>query len=73
VEELGDIARSHGLPLPVLAVAWALAVPGVTGAIVGARRPDQVDGWLEAGSVELDSAALEEIEGAVRRSGAGSG
>ncbi|MDQ3662575.1 MAG: aldo/keto reductase [Actinomycetota bacterium] len=73
VGELGDIARAHGLPLPVLAVAWALAIPGVTGAIVGARRPDQVDGWLEAGSVELDSAVIEEIEGAVRRSGAGSG
>ena len=29
-----------------LAVAWVLAVPGVTGAIVGARRPAQVDDWL---------------------------
>jgi aryl-alcohol dehydrogenase-like predicted oxidoreductase len=73
VDELKDIARKHGLSLPVLAVAWVLANPGVTGAIVGARRPEQVDGWLEAGSVELDPATLEEIEGAVRRSGAGSG
>jgi aryl-alcohol dehydrogenase-like predicted oxidoreductase len=73
VEELGRIAHSHGLSLPVLAVAWVLAVPGVTGAIVGARRPSQVDGWLGASSVELDPATLEEIEGAVARSGAGSG
>ena len=27
--------------------AWTLAWPGVTGAIVGARNPSQVDGWLD--------------------------
>ena len=32
--------------LPELAVAWTLAHPGVTGAIVGARLPAHVEGWL---------------------------
>jgi aryl-alcohol dehydrogenase-like predicted oxidoreductase len=72
VEELKALARAHELTLPLLAVAWVLAVPGVTAAIVGARRPDQVDGWIEAGSIELGS-ALDEIEAAVVRSGAGIG
>jgi aryl-alcohol dehydrogenase-like predicted oxidoreductase len=72
VDELDAVARGHGLSLPLLAVAWVLAVPGVTAAIVGARRPEQVDGWIKAGSVELGS-ALEEIEAAVVRSGAGAG
>jgi len=73
VDELRAISERIGLPLPVLAVAWVLAVPGVTGAIVGARTPEQVDGWVGATSFEFEPAALEEIEGAVRRSGAGSG
>jgi hypothetical protein len=33
--------------------AWTVAFPGVTGAIVGARRPGQVDGWLPATTLEL--------------------
>ena len=39
----------HGVAVAGLAVAWVLAQPGVTGAIVGARRPSQLDGWLGGG------------------------
>src|SRR5688572_26968885 len=45
---LGRIAARHGVPIPAIAVAWTLAWRGVTGAIVGARSPGQVDGWLPA-------------------------
>ena len=51
-----------GRSLPALAVAWVRAVPGVTGAIVGARRPSQVDDWIDAGDLELDDETLREIE-----------
>ena len=34
-------------------IAWALAWPGVTGAIVGACTPKQVDGWVGAASITL--------------------
>jgi aryl-alcohol dehydrogenase-like predicted oxidoreductase len=34
----------------------------VTGAIVGGRRPAQVDDWLPAGDLELDEQTLAEIE-----------
>jgi aryl-alcohol dehydrogenase-like predicted oxidoreductase len=45
----------------------------VTGAIVGARSPRQVDGWLPAASLELKEDDLSDIAAAVRASGAGSG
>jgi aryl-alcohol dehydrogenase-like predicted oxidoreductase len=62
VDRLRPIAERLGCSLPALAVAWTLAVPGVTGAIVGARRPGQVDYWLPAGELELDDATLREID-----------
>jgi aryl-alcohol dehydrogenase-like predicted oxidoreductase len=47
------------------------AQAGVTGAIVGARRPSQVDGWIAAGDLELTEADLAELEAAIRETGAG--
>lgn len=55
------------------AVAWTLSFDAVTGAIVGARRPDQVDGWIAAGRVRLDEATLSELDAALRSTGAGTG
>ena len=46
VERLRPLAERLGTTLPALAVAWTLAQPGVTAAIVGARLPRHVDGWL---------------------------
>jgi aryl-alcohol dehydrogenase-like predicted oxidoreductase len=54
-----------------MSVAWTLAVPGVTAAIVGARRADQVDGWLPADGLELGADTLAEIEQAIAETGAG--
>jgi aryl-alcohol dehydrogenase-like predicted oxidoreductase len=56
-----------------VAVAWTLAWPGVTGAIVGARRPEQVDGWLPGGTLALTADDLAEIAAAVEQTAAGSG
>ncbi|MGH9101503.1 MAG: aldo/keto reductase, partial [Acidimicrobiales bacterium] len=63
----------HGVAPAAVAVAWTLAFPGVTGAIVGARRPAQVEGWLAAASLELGGDDLAEIAAAIERSGAGAG
>jgi len=71
VERLRPLAVRLGVPVPALTVAWTLAQPGVTGAIVGARRPDQVDGWVAAQTLTLDEAALAEIDDAIAASGAG--
>jgi aryl-alcohol dehydrogenase-like predicted oxidoreductase len=72
-EAMRPLAERHGVPLPAVAVAWALAWPGVSGAIVGARSPEQVDGWLPAGSVELSDDDLEELAAAIENAGAGEG
>jgi aryl-alcohol dehydrogenase-like predicted oxidoreductase len=45
----------------------------MTGAIVGARSPRQVDGWIGAATLELTNADLEEISDAIVRTGAGTG
>ena len=70
VELLRPIAARRGSSLAELAIAWALAQPGVSGAIVGARDPEQVDGWIGAAAVTLDADVLAEIAAAVERSGA---
>jgi aryl-alcohol dehydrogenase-like predicted oxidoreductase len=72
-ERLEPIAERHGVGVAAVAVAWVTAQPGVTGAIVGARRPSQVDGWLPAGDLVLDREDLAEIRAAVRETGAGGG
>ena len=71
VERLRPVAERLGCDLPALAVAWALAVPGVTAAIVGARRPAQVDSWVPAAELELSQDDLGEVERAIADTGAG--
>ncbi|MFG1998268.1 aldo/keto reductase [Spirillospora sp. NPDC048911] len=72
-DALRPVAERHGVSVAAIAVAWTLAWPGITGAIVGARRPGQVDGWLPAASLELTAADLDEIATAIVRTGAGQG
>jgi aryl-alcohol dehydrogenase-like predicted oxidoreductase len=72
-DALRPVAQRHGVSVAAVSVAWTLAWPGVTGAIVGARRPDQVDGWLPAATLKLGSVDLDEIAASIRRSGAGRG
>jgi aryl-alcohol dehydrogenase-like predicted oxidoreductase len=73
VDRMRPIAERLDTSLPLLTIAWVLAVEGVTGAIVGARSPDQVDGWIEASGLTVDSTTMEELERAVAGSGAGHG
>jgi aryl-alcohol dehydrogenase-like predicted oxidoreductase len=59
--------------LPELAVAWVLGWSGVTGAIVGGRSPEQVDGWIEAPRRKLTQEDMDDIAKAIVATGAGSG
>jgi aryl-alcohol dehydrogenase-like predicted oxidoreductase len=72
-DALREVAAKHGVPVAAVAVAWTLAWPGVTGAIVGARSPEQVDGWLAAADLRLDEADHAAIVAAIETTGAGSG
>jgi aryl-alcohol dehydrogenase-like predicted oxidoreductase len=72
-DALKPTAARHGVTPAAVAAAWTLAWPGVTGAIMGARRPAQVDGWISAATLELSRADLQEIADAIASTGAGAG
>jgi aryl-alcohol dehydrogenase-like predicted oxidoreductase len=62
-DRLVPIAQRRGVSVSSVAIAWTTAFPGVTGAIVGARSPEQLDGWIAAANLELspeDVAAIGE-------------
>jgi aryl-alcohol dehydrogenase-like predicted oxidoreductase len=71
-DALRPIAVRHETTVSAVAVAWTLTAPGVSGAIVGARTPEQVDGWLPAAALELTPADRAEIDAAVVSLGVGS-
>ena len=73
VDALRPVADRHNSTVASIAVAWCLAHPGVTAAIVGARGPGQVDGWIGAPDIELSTADLTDIADAIHRTGAGHG
>jgi aryl-alcohol dehydrogenase-like predicted oxidoreductase len=72
-DALRPIALRYQTTVAAVAVAWTLAWPGVSAAIVGARAPEQIDGWLRAASLDLTVGDLDEIAAAISASGAGSG
>ena len=72
-DALQPVARRHGTTVSAVAIAWTLAWPGVTGAIVGARSPAQVDGWIGAAALEFSLDDLDDIAKAIGRTGAGAG
>ncbi len=63
VERLRIVAERHGVTPGAVAVAWALRHPAVDGAIVGYRRPDQVDPIVVAANLDLSDEDVAEIEG----------
>jgi aryl-alcohol dehydrogenase-like predicted oxidoreductase len=72
-DALKPVAARRGVSVGAVAVAWTLAWPGVSGAIVGARSPEQVDGWIGAADIALSAADLEEIAAAITTTEAGAG
>jgi len=62
VELLEEIGNEHGRSPAEVAIAWTLRHPAVTVAIVGGRRPDQVDGIIGAAEFRLGEDELERIE-----------
>jgi aryl-alcohol dehydrogenase-like predicted oxidoreductase len=67
VELLREIGERHGKSPAEVAIAWTLRHPAVTAAIVGGRRPDQVDGVVGAADFRLSDDEIEEIEAALHR------
>jgi aryl-alcohol dehydrogenase-like predicted oxidoreductase len=62
VEKLGSVAARHARPVSQIALAWVLRRPEITAAIVGARRPAQLEETVQAVEVILSETDLAEIE-----------
>lgn len=66
VEELKTIAHQYDKSVAELSIAWVLRHPAVTSAIVGARRPSQVEGIIGAASLQLTDEDMQKIDQLVR-------
>ena len=62
VEELKQIAARHDKSVANLALAWVLSNPAVSVALIGFRRPAEVEASLGGVDWTLDQATLAEIE-----------
>jgi aryl-alcohol dehydrogenase-like predicted oxidoreductase len=65
VEELVKIAADAGLPITHMAIAFTLAHPAVTSAIIGPRTMEQLEDLLGGADVRLDDATLDAIDAVV--------
>ena len=65
VELLREIGNSHGRTPGEVAIAWTLRRPEVTGAIVGMRSPQQVDGVIGAAEFRLSEDEINRIQNAL--------
>jgi aryl-alcohol dehydrogenase-like predicted oxidoreductase len=61
VSALREIGERHAVEPGVVAIAWTLRQPSVTGAIVGMRRPNQVDGIFPSVTFRLSSQETEQL------------
>ena len=61
VSVLSEIGNRHGVEPGAVAIAWTLLNSAVTAAIVGARRPSQVDGILPSAEIKLSPQEIEQL------------
>ena len=66
VERLREMSKRRGASPGEMAIAWSLNHPAVTGAIVGSRSPQQVEGMSAAFELRLSPAEIAEIEAALQ-------
>jgi aryl-alcohol dehydrogenase-like predicted oxidoreductase len=67
VAALRSLVEAAGLPLVTTSIAWVLANPVITSALIGASHPDQLDASLAAADfvltpelkTQLDNATVE--------------
>ena len=62
VEQFIPLAADAGLPLTHLALAFVIAHPGVTSALIGPRTMEQLDDLLSAAEVQLSDEILDRID-----------
>jgi aryl-alcohol dehydrogenase-like predicted oxidoreductase len=62
VEKIIPLANKAGLPVTHLAMAFAIAHPGVTSAIIGPRTMEQLDDLLAGADVSVSDEILDQID-----------
>jgi len=62
VEEAARLASEAGMPLAQLALAWVLGRPGISAAIAGATKPEQVAQNAAAADIKLDKDLAKAVE-----------
>lgn len=65
VQGLRPIADAAGCTMSQLAIAWVLHQPGISAAIIGASRPEQVTENVAASGITLDTQTLTAIDEAL--------
>ncbi|RLV49818.1 aldo/keto reductase [Nocardioides mangrovicus] len=65
VEELVALAEEVEIPLTHLALAFVIAHPGVTAALIGPRTMEQLDDLLAAAEIALDDEVLDRVDAIV--------
>lgn len=65
VEQLVPVAQDAGIPLNHLAMAFTIAHPGVTSAIIGPRTMEHLDSALAGAEVVLSDETLDRIDAIV--------
>jgi len=59
--DVEPLARRHGVHISAVCIAWVIAQPGVSAAIVGARDRSQLREWLAAATLQLNERELARI------------
>lgn len=67
VDSLRDIASELNISLPQMAIAWTLQKEEVTSAIVGARKPAQIEQTAPAGDLVLSEDIMKKIDTLTRK------
>lgn len=62
VQELKPLADELGLTMAQFSIAWVLQNKNVSGAIVGASRPEQITSNLEAAGVEIPAEIMQRVD-----------
>jgi aryl-alcohol dehydrogenase-like predicted oxidoreductase len=61
IDALEELARNHDVATPAVALAWLIAQPGITAAIVGANSVEQLRGWAPAAGIDLSADELDRL------------
>jgi len=69
VDRLRGIASSAGISVAQLVIAWTIQRPGITAALCGAKRPEQIQETAQALQVQLTADQLQQIDLAIQARG----